>query len=48
VAVSRKPLAVQHPKLETVIEPDTFHLQHADTLWDFDACLFCPGASSVV
>ena len=28
VAVSRKPLAVQNPKLETVIEPDMFHLQH--------------------
>ena len=47
VAVSRKPLAVQHSKLDTVIEPDMFHLQHLDTLRDFDACLFCLGASSV-
>jgi uncharacterized protein YbjT (DUF2867 family) len=46
-AVSRKPLAVQHPKLETVIEPDMFHLQHLNTLRDFDACFFCLGASSV-
>lgn len=46
-AVSRKALAVQHPKLETVIEPDMFHLQHLDTMRDFDACLFCLGASSV-
>jgi uncharacterized protein YbjT (DUF2867 family) len=47
VAVSRKPLAVQHPKLETVIEPDMFHLQDVDTLRDLDACFFCLGASSV-
>jgi uncharacterized protein YbjT (DUF2867 family) len=47
VAVSRKPLAVQHPKLETVMEPDMFRLQHLDTLRDFDACFFCLGASSV-
>jgi uncharacterized protein YbjT (DUF2867 family) len=47
VAVSRKPLAVQHPKLETVIEPDMFHLQHVDRLQDSDACFFCLGASSV-
>jgi uncharacterized protein YbjT (DUF2867 family) len=47
VAVSRKPLAVQHPKLETVLEPDMFHLQHVETLRDFDACFFCLGASSV-
>ena len=40
VAVSRRPLAVQHPKLETVIEPDMFHLQHVNTLRDLD------GASS--
>ena len=40
VAVSREPLAVQHPKLETVIEPDMFHLQHVNTLRDLD------GASS--
>jgi len=30
VAVSRKPLAVRNPKLETVIEPDMFHLQHVN------------------
>jgi hypothetical protein len=47
VAVSRKPLAVQPPKLETVIEPDMFHLQHMKTLRDLDACFFCLGASSV-
>jgi uncharacterized protein YbjT (DUF2867 family) len=47
VAVSRKPLAIQHPRLETVIEPDMFHLGHVDALRDFDACLFCLGASSV-
>jgi uncharacterized protein YbjT (DUF2867 family) len=47
VAVSRKPLAVQHPKLETIIEPDMFHLQHENSLWDLDACFFCLGASSV-
>jgi uncharacterized protein YbjT (DUF2867 family) len=47
VAASRKPLAVQHPKLGTVIEPDMFHLQHGNTLRDLDACFFCLGASSV-
>jgi uncharacterized protein YbjT (DUF2867 family) len=47
VAVSRKPLAVTHPKLETVIEPDMFQLQHVNTLRDLDACFFCLGASSV-
>ena len=26
VAASRKPLSVQHPKLETVVEDDMFHL----------------------
>ena len=47
VAVSRKPLSVQYPKLETVIEADMFHLQNVDALKDFDACFFCLGASSV-
>ena len=47
VAVSRKPLAVQHPKLETVIEPDMFHLHHVDTLRELGACFFCLGVSSV-
>jgi uncharacterized protein YbjT (DUF2867 family) len=47
VAVSRKPLSMQHPKLETVTEADMFHLQHGDALRNFDACLFCLGASSV-
>jgi uncharacterized protein YbjT (DUF2867 family) len=47
VAVSRRPLSVQHPRLETIIEPDMFHLQHVETLRDFDACFFCLGASSV-
>lgn len=47
VAVSRKPLSVQHPKLEIVIEPDMFRLQHLDALRDFGACLFCLGSSSV-
>jgi uncharacterized protein YbjT (DUF2867 family) len=47
VAVSRKELAVEHPKLETMVEPDMFHLQHADELRDFDSCFFCLGASSI-
>jgi uncharacterized protein YbjT (DUF2867 family) len=47
VAVSRKPLRVQHPKVETVIETDMFHLQKVNTLRDFDACFFCLGVSSV-
>jgi uncharacterized protein YbjT (DUF2867 family) len=47
VAVSRKPLVVQHPKLDTVIEPDMFRLQQLDSLRDFDACFFCLGVSSV-
>lgn len=47
VAVSRKPLQMQHSKLETIIEPDMFRLQHVDTLRDLDACFFCLGASSV-
>ena len=32
IAVSRKPLSVQHAKLETVIEPDMIRLQHLDAL----------------
>jgi uncharacterized protein YbjT (DUF2867 family) len=47
VAVSRKPLSVQHSKLETIIEADMFHLKHVGELPDFDACFFCLGASSV-
>jgi|SRR5579862_3053664 len=47
IAVSRKTLAVAHPKLEVVIEADMFHLQHSDTLQGFDACFFCLGVSSV-
>jgi uncharacterized protein YbjT (DUF2867 family) len=47
VAVSRKPLSMQNPKLETVIEADMFHLKHLGELRDFDACFFCLGASSV-
>ena len=46
VAVSRKPLSLQHTKLETVIEADMFHLKHLDELRDFGACFFCLGASS--
>ena len=48
VAVSRKPHAVQHPKLQVVIEPDMFHLQHLNALRNLNACFFCLGASSVV
>jgi uncharacterized protein YbjT (DUF2867 family) len=47
VAVSRKPLAVSHAKLEVVIEPEMFHLRQRDLLKDFDACFFCLGVSSV-
>ncbi len=47
LAVSRKPLAVQHPKLTVVIEEDMFHLRNIDVLKGFDACFFCLGASSV-
>ena len=47
VAVSRKPLAVRDAKVETIVEPDMFHLRHGDALRDFDACLFCLGISSV-
>jgi uncharacterized protein YbjT (DUF2867 family) len=47
VAVSRRPLSVQHPKLEALIEADMFRLQHLDAFRDFDACFFCLGVSSV-
>jgi len=47
VCISRKPLAVSDPKLETIVEGDMFHLQHAKVLRGFDACLFCLGVSSV-
>ncbi len=47
VAVSRKPLAIQDSKLETIIEADMFQLRHVDELRDFDACLFCLGVSSI-
>jgi uncharacterized protein YbjT (DUF2867 family) len=47
VAVSRKPLSVEAPKLETIIEADMFQLKHLGELRHFDACFFCLGASSV-
>jgi uncharacterized protein YbjT (DUF2867 family) len=47
VAVSRKPVSQQHPKLEALIEADMFHLKHLGELRDFDACFFCLGVSSV-
>src|SRR5215472_14738627 len=47
VSVSRRPLSTQHPKLESVIEADMFHLEHAHALRDFDACFFCLGVSSI-
>ena len=47
VAVSHKPLSLQHTKLETVIEADMFHLKHSGEMRDFDASFFCLGASSV-
>ena len=47
VAVSRKPLSLQHTKLETIIEADMFRLKHLGEMRDFDACFFCLGASSV-
>jgi uncharacterized protein YbjT (DUF2867 family) len=46
-AVSRRALSVQHPKLETVLETDMFHLKNVHALRDFDACLFCLGVSSI-
>ena len=46
-AVSRRPLAFQHVKVETIVEPDMFHLRHLDALGGFDACLFCLGSTSV-
>jgi uncharacterized protein YbjT (DUF2867 family) len=47
LAVSRRPLSVQHPKLETVIEADMFRLKHAAEFRNFDVCFFCLGVSSV-
>jgi uncharacterized protein YbjT (DUF2867 family) len=47
VAVSRKPLVVQHAKVDVVIEEDMFHLRNTGFLKGFDACFFCLGASSV-
>ena len=47
VAVSRKALSIQHPKLETVIEADMSRLQHKEVLQGFDACFFCLGSTSV-
>ena len=47
VAVSRRALLLQHPKLETIIEDDMFQFRRADALRDFDACFFCLGVSSV-
>lgn len=43
----RRPIRHAHPKLTIFIEPDLFHIQHADQLTGFDACLFCLGTSSV-
>jgi uncharacterized protein YbjT (DUF2867 family) len=47
VAVSRRALSVQHPKLEIVLEEDMFHLQNLGVLQSFDGCFFCLGVSSV-
>ncbi len=47
VAVSRRALSLQHPRLETVIEGDMFNLRHTEALRGFDACLFCLGSTSV-
>ncbi len=47
VAVSRKPLEVQHAKIGVVIEEDMFHLRNVDVLKGFDECFFCLGISSV-
>lgn len=47
VAVSRRPLQLSHPKLESVLEEDMFHLQHGDAFGGFDACFFCLGTTSI-
>lgn len=47
VSVGRSPIAVTHPKLRSVVEPDLFHLSDPSTLANFDACFFCLGVSSV-
>jgi uncharacterized protein YbjT (DUF2867 family) len=46
-AVSRRPLPMDHPKLEAVMEDDMFHLRNAGRLQGFDACFFCLGVSSI-
>lgn len=48
VAVGRRTVDQQHPKLTQLTTPDLFDLSGiADGLGDLDACLFCLGVSSV-
>jgi len=46
--VNRKPSGFTHPKLKEIIHADFFDLSPiADQLWEYDACYFCLGVSSV-
>ena len=47
LAVGRRPVGVDHPKLEELLAPDLFDLSsHRDALTGFDACLYCLGVSA--
>jgi uncharacterized protein YbjT (DUF2867 family) len=48
LAVGRTALAVEHPKLRQVVQPDLTDLSPVEAeLADYDACFFCLGVSSV-
>ncbi len=48
LAVGRRAVDLDHPKLRELIVPDLFDLApHAEELTGFDGCLFCLGVSSV-
>lgn len=48
LAVNRKPLGRQHPKLREVLAPDFFQLESISSeLAGYDACFFCAGVSSL-
>ena len=48
LAVGRRRVDLDHPKLQQLVTADLFDLRpHADVLTGWDACLFCLGVSSV-
>jgi uncharacterized protein YbjT (DUF2867 family) len=48
LAINRKPLGIQHPKLKEIIHADFYDLSAVEaSLAGYNACFFCLGVSSV-